>query len=246
MPLTPLNTNAFTGQALITLVYDDGERSNFDIALPLHLQFNIAAGFAIVAERPLNSKFHSRYMDHTQVAEAARQGVEIYSHSLSHPRLTLVDEARLDLELRESRKILEEIISPSQDGKVTTICIPFSASDARIIAAAQQHYSHIRVKGDRFTPLRAEANPHLVYSFGLKNHTAFEDVKTLIDRAVDKKAWLTIMLHGTVPESRPATREYEISATLLRKILGYINEQGRAQLLPANISEVAKIRAGLG
>jgi peptidoglycan/xylan/chitin deacetylase (PgdA/CDA1 family) len=240
MPISPTDIRRYNGQALITLVYDDGFKNDFDNALPLHLEFNMQAGFAIIASRMQTPKHWDRYMEPWQVTEAARQGVEICSHSYSHPRLTEVDDETLNSELSRSQDILNETIKGTGK-KVTTFCVPFSNSDERVIAAAEKYYSTVRIKGRRFTPLHSR-DDCVVYSFGLTKETTFGEVKEIIDKAVAEKAWVTLMLHGVVPEPVPDQREFDIDTGLLKQILSYIKSIGPDALLPINLSDIHHVR----
>ncbi|MEZ0224867.1 MAG: polysaccharide deacetylase family protein [Alphaproteobacteria bacterium] len=241
MPISPPDISRYHGQALITLVYDDGFKNDFENALPLHLEFNMQAGFAIIAGRMLTPKHWDRYMEPWQVTEAAKQGVEICSHSYSHPRLTEVDDATLDTELKKSQDILNETVGDNGN-KVTTFCVPFSNSDDRVIAAAEKYYSTVRIKGRKFTPLHPK-DDRVVYSFGLTKESTFDEVKDIIDKAVAEKAWVTIMLHGVVPKPIPDQREFDIDTGLLKQILGYIKDFGPDTLLPINLSDIHAVRA---
>ena len=69
-----------------------------------------------------------------QAREMEAAGVEIASHTLTHPILTQVGEAQLDSELRESRLKLEaELRRP-----VDLFCYPNGDGDARIRLAAKR------------------------------------------------------------------------------------------------------------
>jgi peptidoglycan/xylan/chitin deacetylase (PgdA/CDA1 family) len=240
-PIRPADIGLYNGQALITFTYDDGWRNNFDIALPIHARFNMAAGFAVIAERALDSTFWGRYMGSQQVAEARRLGVEIYSHGYSHRRLNELNDDDLDLELRKSQEILSAM--GDQKNKVTSICSPFSAANARVISAARKYYSSIRVHGKKFTPVFPENNDPVIYSFGLTHKTQFEDIKAIIDEAVLNKAWVTLMLHGVVDEPGAPQKPFDINVQLLVKIMEYVKILGSEKLLPVNLSDVARIRS---
>lgn len=237
MPIKPTDISQYKGQGMITLVYDDGFKSDFENALPLHLEFNMQAGFAIIATRTLNKRY-SGYMEPWQVAEASNQGIEICSHSYTHPHLTEVNDERLDFELRQSQAELKAITGRD----VTSFCVPFSNSDARVIAAAEKYYKTVRVKGKKFTPVEPKGDDRIVYSFGLTKDSTFQEVKDIIDKAVSEKAWVTLMLHGVVPAPYPEQREYEIDKGLLRQILTYIKDFGPETLLPINLSDIHRIR----
>lgn len=78
-----------------------------------------------------------------------------------------------------------------------------------------------------------------VWSYGLKNHTSFEDVQRLINEAIDSQSWLVLMLHGVV-DKNPGT--YDITTELLAEILSYLDQLGRQEVLPLTFSDVAGLQ----
>lgn len=73
-------------------------------------------------------------MSWDQLREMAQRGHEIGSHSVSHDILTLVDDAHLERELVDSKRILEDKLQRP----VETMCYPNGNCDARVAAATQQ------------------------------------------------------------------------------------------------------------
>jgi peptidoglycan/xylan/chitin deacetylase (PgdA/CDA1 family) len=67
-----------------------------------------------------------------ELAALADQGWEIGSHTVTHPRLTRLDDARLDVELRESKQTLETRLGRP----CSSIAYPYGDEDARVVAAA--------------------------------------------------------------------------------------------------------------
>ncbi len=63
-----------------------------------------------------------------QAREMARGGIEIGSHTVSHPILPHVDAGRLSYELRQSRQRLEQML----DREITLFCYPNGDYDARV------------------------------------------------------------------------------------------------------------------
>lgn len=64
----------------------------------------------------------------------ADSGWEIGSHTVTHPRLTQIDDARLDAELRDSRRTVEQRLGRP----CTSIAYPYGDEDARVVAAAER------------------------------------------------------------------------------------------------------------
>ncbi len=65
--------------------------------------------------------------------EVAEQGVEIGSHTVSHPHLTQLGDAELDAELVESRQRLEDELGR----RCRVLAYPYGDDDARVHAAAR-------------------------------------------------------------------------------------------------------------
>ena len=79
----------------------------------------------------------SKALTWAQVRDMARSGIEIGSHTVSHPNLTQLSDTALDFELRESRRIIEERL----ERDVTTLAYPIgtaSAFDERVVRHARQ------------------------------------------------------------------------------------------------------------
>jgi peptidoglycan/xylan/chitin deacetylase (PgdA/CDA1 family) len=72
-------------------------------------------------------------LDWSELRALADAGWEVGSHTLSHPHLTRIDDARLDDELRRSREVCERELSlPCR-----TLAYPYGDHDARVVAAAR-------------------------------------------------------------------------------------------------------------
>jgi peptidoglycan/xylan/chitin deacetylase (PgdA/CDA1 family) len=70
---------------------------------------------------PVEAPPEFRPMTWQQVREAASRGIEIGSHTCSHPRLSLTCESELAREVVDSKRRLEAIV----DRAVTSFCYPF-------------------------------------------------------------------------------------------------------------------------
>jgi peptidoglycan/xylan/chitin deacetylase (PgdA/CDA1 family) len=73
-------------------------------------------------------------MDERQIVELERWGFEIQSHTLTHPDLTRLDEARLGDELAESKRRLEDILGHA----VTALSYPHGRCNASVAERAVQ------------------------------------------------------------------------------------------------------------
>ena len=97
--------------------FDDGHLSDYEIIFPLLQKFNIYATFFIVP------KFVGKegYMTWFQIKKMSDFGMEIASHSESHPYLTTLPKEELIKELRNSKTIIENNIGK----KVNSFSYPY-------------------------------------------------------------------------------------------------------------------------
>jgi peptidoglycan/xylan/chitin deacetylase (PgdA/CDA1 family) len=73
-------------------------------------------------------------MNWEELRELAERGVEIGSHTVSHPHLTLLSDEELDRELRDSRvRIEDELRRPAR-----LLAYPYGEHDARVQAAVKR------------------------------------------------------------------------------------------------------------
>jgi len=110
----------------ILLTFDDGYQDFYTEALPaLQAHQMVATVFVIYGSL---DDTDGRYLTTTQVRNIANAGIEIGSHTVSHPDLTTVDNGKLQDELMASRSALERIVGK----RITAIAYPSGAVDERV------------------------------------------------------------------------------------------------------------------
>jgi peptidoglycan/xylan/chitin deacetylase (PgdA/CDA1 family) len=132
--------NAEDGQ-YICLTFDDGRQDNFVNAWPLLRAAGHSAHF-FVSSALIGAKVRhhldgmelvERYMDADMLRAIVREGGSIGSHSHHHVNLTTLDECTLRNELRESRRLLEELTS----GPIYTHAYPWAVYNRSVVAATR-------------------------------------------------------------------------------------------------------------
>jgi peptidoglycan/xylan/chitin deacetylase (PgdA/CDA1 family) len=132
----------------VAVTFDDAFRSVADLALPVLERLGWPATVFAVSDfaasgDPLRwpGVDHWRGTPHraelaglgwAELAELARKGWEIGSHTRTHPRLTALDDARLADELRESRLACEAALRRPCE----SLAYPYGDVDDRVAAAA--------------------------------------------------------------------------------------------------------------
>ncbi|MBS1843682.1 MAG: polysaccharide deacetylase family protein [Actinobacteria bacterium] len=128
------------------LTFDDGFLDTYEVAapmlarrgftgfvfvLPRHLDQGGALAWPEVAGEVRRHPDTMRSMTWDMAADLAERGWEVGAHTLSHPRLTEVDDRRLRDELEGSRSLVAERL-----GRCDTFAYPFGAWDERVERAA--------------------------------------------------------------------------------------------------------------
>ena len=129
------------------------------------------------------------YMTAGQIITLHNSGMEIGSHSVTHPDMTKLSQAALIKEMSQSRQVLQNTIGVP----VTDFAYPEGIYNANTIAVGKQYYQSQRNSDGGFntkdqldlTRLKIQA----VY-----NGTTPAQVKAWIDQAKTQKTWLILLL----------------------------------------------------
>lgn len=113
------------------LTFDDGNLSDYEIALPALNQRGLTATFFVLTGRL--DKPGSLARDHVKALQAA--GMGIGSHGIAHVAWSALGPEALEQELTQSRDALQELCG----GPVTQAGIPFGRYNARVLRALRHH-----------------------------------------------------------------------------------------------------------
>jgi len=141
------------GRRYAALAFDDGLLDNYTEAFPIMQEYGCRGTFFIVpgyegATHYLHPhtgrwNFHVPRLDYTvafpvmkraQRLELVAAGMEIGSHSFTHPRLAYTHPAQLDYETRASKNWLEDDIGQ----EVRTFCYPYGSFSPKVIVSVRQ------------------------------------------------------------------------------------------------------------
>ena len=142
---------------IITTSWDDGHP--LDMRVASILARHALRGTFYVPVRPVAG----RVIGVNEMRELMAMGMEIGSHTVTHPILTELPQSALDRELRESRSALENALGR----QVTSFCYPKGRFNARVVRrAALAGYRVCRTTVDyhiglRFNPIRMPVSLHL-------------------------------------------------------------------------------------
>ena len=129
-------------RGLVGLTFDDGFDDYIEHALPVLRRFGFTATlYPVVALLGKSNRWDQasrgpvlRVADAEQLRALRGSGTEIGSHTLTHVRLSRVDDEELEREVVESRERLEEILG----GDVVGFCYPYGDHDERVVEVVRR------------------------------------------------------------------------------------------------------------
>jgi peptidoglycan/xylan/chitin deacetylase (PgdA/CDA1 family) len=128
--------DACMGRDDVNLSFDDGNWSDVELALPALRQRGLTATFFIVPSWLGEPGFMSK----RDLKELVDAGMPIGNHGLQHHDWTQLSPDRLQHEITQGRRLLEELTG----GKITTLALPFGAYNDMVLDSLRRHnYEHI-------------------------------------------------------------------------------------------------------
>lgn len=110
----------------LCITFDDGDRSAFEATLELVEAGGKCTHYIIPGRIEQRKK---QTMSWTQLRQLDEAGVEIGSHSMSHPHLTRLSDKELECELADSKRLLEDRLGRA----VTSFAYPYGEHDRRVV-----------------------------------------------------------------------------------------------------------------
>lgn len=113
--LTQLFAALYRGAKLptkpVVLTFDDGYLDNYTDALPLLRAYHAHAEFNIISSYVGLTLGVNSYMTWSQLKALAAAKMEIGSHTVDHQDLGMMPEVKIRFELRDSRNVLQQMLS---------------------------------------------------------------------------------------------------------------------------------------
>ena len=160
--------------------------------------------------------------DWDAIREFASQGHEFGVHTISHPRLAVMDEDNLLYELLNCR---EDILNELGPEHTFSAECPFGTEDERVMEYALAHFEGLRNimpmdslhevnRWGHYDPTY-DQKPYVQWQRGPLGDTTLTQKKAWVDRALDAKhhPWLVLVYHGIdglgwEPQSSDSVRAY--------------------------------------
>jgi len=118
------------GNKRLLITFDDGHKSNYEIALPHLIEYNLKATFFITTD--WIGKVN--YLNKNEIAELYKQGMSIQSHCKTHGFLDQMPKQDIYTELYSSKSKIENIIGDD----VSSVSIPGGRFNEVVIQCARE------------------------------------------------------------------------------------------------------------
>lgn len=171
-------TAACRSKPMVAVTVDDAFVSFDENAVPVLKEFNIPAGVFVPTGyigKPCGWQMPKGHADQNETVldcarlrELSKDGIEVYSHTVSHPNLTTLSAEQLRKELADSKAALEQILGRSVD----TISYPHGRHDENVLKAAKDTGYRL---GFTIEPrcVDAAANPYAIGRFVVSPNEPF-------------------------------------------------------------------------
>jgi hypothetical protein len=167
---------------LVTFVLDDGNDTDFLLGKNIFADQGAVACSAVTIDL-ISTPYH---MTPAQIIALQDAGWEIMGHTISHPNLNSLSVTRLEEELSQSKKLLENI-----GVTIHNIVYPYNKNNETVRAITRKYYRSGRGGTNSFNS--GEIDPYFLKSFTLKHDLPL--MESYIDRAYTDKSWLIFYTH---------------------------------------------------
>jgi peptidoglycan/xylan/chitin deacetylase (PgdA/CDA1 family) len=196
--------------AAVSFTFDDGCPNQFTTVIPMFNEFNFKMTLFTVTGP--NFQFPP---DWTRLRNAAAQGHEVASHTVTHTTFSGMSDSLQNQELKASRNAIESQVTGS---KCVTLAYPYCVSAKKSIST--QYYIAARICSGSIMP-RTPGDFMNISSIICGDQGSVRtspNFITLTGNAVKSKGWCVFLIHGVDDDGGWSS----VSSTALRETLEYL------------------------
>lgn len=199
---------------MVSFIFDDGLTSQYTKALPIMNAAGFKGGYYIITEQPDSGD--NSYMTWTQIKALNAQGMEVGSHTRSHPFLTQLTTAEQQSEIVGS---YDDMVA--QGLTPTTFVYPYGDVNTTVENLVKSKY--VGARGSYFGYNSTRADHYDLHDIRLDSTTQLATAEKYIDQAVADKRWLVFEIHDVVASGGD---EYAITPAFFQTIVNYVKASG--------------------
>lgn len=211
-PSTDNQINALE-RPIVTLTFDDGWESVFEIAAPLLKDYQYPVTFYLNT----GALGQPRRFTNEQVGILKKAGHEIAAHTVTHPHLNTLSPQEVEKELSESKNILEKLT----DAPVIDFASPFGDANEEVIALIKKYFQSNRTVLPGYNS-KYRFDPYQIRVQNVSVKTTPEKVEEWLDWTVQNRVWLVFAYHQVDNKGAP----YSASPEDFKKHLEAIKKRG--------------------
>jgi peptidoglycan/xylan/chitin deacetylase (PgdA/CDA1 family) len=217
-------------RALVSVTLDDGWASQYQNALPILNKYGLKATYYIITgslgEQPY-------YMSTDQVKNLYLQGMEIGSHTITHPDLTKVTQSQLVNEMSQSQTTLQNAIG----APVLNFAYPYGAYNSGTVSVGKQYYNSQR-SVDQGLNTKDNLDLTRIKIYEVDNDISQVQVQSWIDSAIAERAWLVLVYHEVGSDFGGG--KYHVDSSEFDSQMSYLKNTGVATVTVSQaISELS-------
>ena len=164
----------------VSLTFDDGMASQQTLAIPALDARGMKGTFFVITDKVAG--------DWGPWMNAAVNGHEIGSHTLSHPYLTLLTPTQAQVELQSSQSIIDNAVTSQ---KAVTLAYPYGDYNSSVQSIARNYY--IAARG---VNCGLNYDPIDFYGINACSPDSLDDVYLWTDAAQTQGAWMVFFAHS--------------------------------------------------
>lgn len=190
---------------------DDGKKEVLTVLKPLLDSYGIKFTLAIITGRVGSSG----YLTDDDILELYNDGIDIVSHTKTHPNLRTLSDEELDVELGESKSYLENLGIPQKH-----LMYPYGTVNDRVIRKTKEYYDSAcgTSAGINRSPIMTYHLRRLAVGSYSPIGDSLEDYIPYIEEAIRTNAMCLFMTHiGETPEE---------NIPLIGQIIDYVRSRG--------------------
>ncbi|MBN2040495.1 MAG: polysaccharide deacetylase family protein [Spirochaetes bacterium] len=121
----------------IMITFDDGYRSVYDHAYPVMKKYGYKGIIFLITDR-IEKDWNRMFMNREQINELIKEGWEIGSHTITHPKLNQISMEEATNEIIASKKTLEDMFGV----KVISFAYPYGLFNKKVIDTVKDNYTY--------------------------------------------------------------------------------------------------------